>query len=440
MAPARVRRIFGLALPIIGGMVSQNILNLVDTAMVGTLGDAALAAVGIGGFATFTAMSLVLGVSTGVQAMASRRKGEGRLRETAHALNGGLLLVLLVAPVLSAVLWFVVPVIYPWLNPDPDVIRQGTPYLQVRMLAITVVGINFAFRGYWNAVDLSKLYMGTLVVMHATNIFLNYVLIFGKFGMPALGVAGAGIGTALSTVVGAVIYLWLGFRHAWSAGFLQGLPRGGGLGRLVRLSVPSGIQQLFFSAGFTMLFWIIGQVGTDSLAAASVLINVMLVALLPGVALGLTAATLVGQALGRRDTRDASQWAHDVARMAMLVMGVLGLPMWIVPDVVLSAFIHDPGTLDIARLPMRLVGLSMVIEAVGLTMMHGLLGAGDTRRVMTVSVLGQWALFLPGAYLIGPVLGGGLLSIWILQGVYRLGQALIFLGMWRGHRWARVEV
>ena len=94
----RLRRIALLGLPIIGGMVSQNVLNLVDTAMVGALDDnAALGAVGLGGFAAFMCMALILGISTGVQATASRRKGEGRFTVTAKPLNAGLLLVLLIA-------------------------------------------------------------------------------------------------------------------------------------------------------------------------------------------------------------------------------------------------------------------------------------------------------------------------------------------------------
>ena len=97
MDASRRNRILGLALPIIGGMVSQNLLNIVDTAMVGFLGDAALAAVGLGGFVVFMCQALILGISTGVQTTAARRKGEGRPDRAAAALNTALLLVLLVA-------------------------------------------------------------------------------------------------------------------------------------------------------------------------------------------------------------------------------------------------------------------------------------------------------------------------------------------------------
>jgi len=440
MEKKRFRRIAGLALPIIGGMISQNILNLVDTAMVGFLGDSALAAVGIGGFAMFMSMAIILGVSTGVQAMASRRKGERRFDETALPLNGGIFLVVLVGLPLSICLFFSVPSLFPFLNSDPEVIGLGSSYLQIRVLAIVFVGTNFAFRGFWNAVDLPRLYMSTLIIMHVSNVIMNYTLIFGKFGAPALGVTGAAIGTAASTAIGTTCYIYLGFKYARKNGFLKGLPPREELMRLIKLSLPNGVQQFFFAAGFTTLYWIIGKVGTTELAAANVLLNIMLTAILPGIALGLSAATLVGQALGRRDPDDALRWGWDVGKIGLLGIGVIGIPMIFIPDLILSGFIHEKATLDVARLPLQVTGFTVAIEGMGLILMNALLGAGDAKRVMIVSITLQWGLFLPVAYVLGPVLGFGLLAIWIAQGSYRIAQAIIFFFIWRKGRWANIRV
>ena len=440
MEYSRLQRILGLALPIIGGMISQNVLNLVDTAMVGTLGNAALAAVGLGGFALFMCQALILGVSTGVQATASRRKGEGRFGVMALPLNAGLALVLLVAPPLSLVLFLLVPSFFPYLNNDSEVIVQGVPYLQIRLLSMVFIGINFAFRGYWNAVDLSRLYMTTLVVMHCANIVLNYVLIFGKLGAPALGVAGAGLASLIATVLGTAIYLYLGLKYARGNGFLRARPNWGVMATLARLSIPTGLQQLFFAAGFLVTYWIIGRIGTAELAAANVLVNITLVAILPGLGLGLAAATLVGQALGRGDVEEAARWGWEVSRVGMVGLTLLGVPMWLFPDALLSGFIHDRDTLDLARMPMQLVGATMIFEAIGLVLMQALLGAGDATRVMVVAITMQWIVFLPLAYIAGPVFGLGLLGIWVLQGFYRLFQALIFVGFWHRRRWAAVKV
>ena len=436
----RRQRIFALALPIIGGMVSQNLLNIVDTAMVGFLGDAALAAVGLGGFIVFMCQALILGISTGVQTSAARRKGEGKPERAAAILNAALVVVLVVAPVFSLVLIQLVDPVFPYVNSDPGVVELGVPYIEWRLGAIVFVGMNFAFRGYWNALDLSRLYMTTLIVMHATNIILNYVLIFGNFGAPALGVTGAGMASAISMAVGTLVYFYLGFKHVRKDGFLRRLATRAETAAVIKVSIPSGLQQLFFAAGLVAMFWIIGRIGTPSLAAANVLVTVLLFAILPGLGLGLACATLVGQALGKRDPDDAYQWAFDVAKITVILLTALGLPMWLVPDLVSSIFIHEESTRELARWPMRIMGLTMPVEAIGFAFMHGLLGAGDARRFMYVSVGTQWLLFLPLAFVIGPYLGYGLLGVWLWQGITRALQSLVFLSMWRGRKWQQIEV
>ena len=440
MDSTRLNRIAVLALPIIGGMLSQNLLNIVDTAMVGFLGDAALAAVGLGSFVVFMCGSLILGISTGVQTLAARKKGEGRRDRAAMVLNTALLLVIIIAPAFSVTLILVSESLFPALNDDPDVIRAGIPYLQWRLAALVFVGMNFAFRGYWNALDMSRLYMFTLIAMHACNIVLNYVLIFGHFGVPAMGTAGAGLASALSMAIGTAIYFYLGITHARKDGFLHSRANREETLSLIRISIPAGVQQLFFAAGFVALFWIIGKIGTPELAAANVLITVTLFAILPGLGLGIACTTLVSQALGRGDAEDAYHWAWDVAKVTAALLIILGLPLWLVPDLVSSIFIHDESTRELARWPMRLVGLTMPIEALGFAFMHGLLGAGDAKRVMYVSVGTQWLIMLPIAYTIGPVLGYGLLAIWILQGITRSLQSAIFVFLWRGRAWQNIAV
>lgn len=443
----RIRQVLAIALPIIGGMTSQNILNLVDTAMVGGLGDASLAAVGTGSFANFLAMAFITGLSAGVQTIASRRMGEGREGETAVALNGALLVALAFGLPLSAGLYFVVPHVFPILNPDPAVVEAGVPYLQARVLAMVAVGMNFSFRGYWNGVNLSRLYLRTLLLMHGTNIALNWVLIYGNLGAPALGAEGAGIATALSTYLGTGYYFVLGLRHARAGGFLRKLPDATVLRVIGRLSLPNAIQQLFFAAGYNVLFWIIAHsrvtdqaLATAQVAAANVVLNVTLVAVLPGLGLGLASASLVGQALGRCDPADAKAWGWDVVKIGAGIMTLLGLPMLLFPDAILGVFLHEPLTLEVARGPLRLVGATIGVDAVGMVLMNSLIGAGASRASMVVTIATQWLLFLPVAYLLGPVLGLGLMAIWTAQVSYRGLTALIFAHLWQKGAWATIKV
>ena len=154
----------------------------------------------------------------------------------------------------------------------------------------------------------------------------------------------------------------------------------------------------------------------------------------------MASASLVGQALGRGEPDDAVQWGWDVSRLAMVVVGTIALVGVIAPDVILSIFLHDETTLELARWPLRILGITMAAETLGGVLLNTLLGAGASRLVMVVSISLQWGLFIPTAYLIGPVLGLGLTAVWIAQVSYRTLQAVVFALIWRSRRWMSVEV
>jgi MATE family multidrug resistance protein len=425
----------------VGGMLSQNLLNLVDTAFVGRLGGAELGAVGIGGFATFMVITLVMGPAAGgVQAMASRRVGEGRLHETAVPLNTAILLALGMGIPLSIVAAAFTPVCFPWLNADPEVVAAGVPYVQVRMLSLVPVSINYAFRGYWNGVSMPWVYMRTLLVIHATNILLDWILIFGNWGAPALGTLGAGMASVIASTVGTLFYLWLGLRHARDSGFLRALPDRPTVATLVRLGVPVGMQQFSFFLGFTLLFWMVGQVGTPELGAANVLINMTLVAILPGTGMGMAAATLAGQAVGRGDIDEARRWGWDVVRLGCVYAAGLAAIFISFPGQLMGLFVLDSTIVEIARWPLRVIGIGLIFDVSGIVLSSSLQGVGDMRRVLLVSFSLQWGFMLPVVYLIGPVLGYGLLPIWMVMVLWRVAGVAVYSTLWHRRGWAHIRV
>lgn len=436
----RRAQIFQIALPIIGGMMSQNILNLVDAAMVGQLGSAPLAAVGLASFVNFVAASIFMGMAAGVQAMVARRVGEGRLHDAANPLNGALVAIFFSAiPVTLLLIWFSHDILS-LLNDDPEVVSHGSQYLDARLLSIMAIGMNFSFRGYLSAIRMTHFYFKTLLVMHSINILLNYLLIFGNWGFPELGAQGAGLGTSISMFGGTLLYFFLTVKYTKQYGFGLHLPHQETFWQVVKISLPSSLQQLFFSMGFTTLFWIVGQVGTKELAAANVLTTLTLVAILPSIAFGMSSATLVGQALGRKDPEDAHRWAWDTVKIGMVSISLLSIPMWLVPEAILSIFLHEPGVIEIARVPLQLVGIAIVIDAVNLILMSSLQGAGATKVTMLVGIVCQWLIFLPLAWLIGPYLGMGLTAIWLAQGLYRLLQTFWFAALWQKRDWVHIKL
>lgn len=436
----RRKQLLGIALPIIGGMLSQNILNLVDIAMVGRLGDSALAATGVGSFFNYLSVAAVIGLATGVQATAARRIGQNRGDEAALSLNGGLLLALLIGAALSFVLIELAPAILSSLNDDPDVVDQGTPYLQIRLVALAAVGMNFSFRGYWSAVHLTRLYFQTIICMHVINIFLNWVLIFGNLGAPALGVYGAGLATTISIFVGLLLHISYALRYARSAGFMRGLPQRKELWRQVQISLPSSIQQMFFAGGLVVLIWILGQIGTAEVAAANVLLTLGLVLLLPAMGIGIGCSTLVGNALGRNDPDDAERWGWQSTALVLVVNGTIGLLLMALARPVLGVFLQDQATLELAYWPLIISAAIIGFDTAGMVLVNALLGAGASTRVMIISIIAQWLVFLPLAWVVGPVLGFGLLGVWLAQAAYRIGQSVVFAWSWRSGFWKTIEV
>lgn len=442
MLPDAIRRqtILRLALPIIAGMLSQSLINLVDAALVGALGEVPLAGVGIGGYAMFLITALVFGLSSGVQAQTARRHGERNWEQRAQPLGAGLTIAVLVAlPVTALCLWQA-PALMALLNADPAVNAVAVEYFRWRVLSLVAVAAIFCFRGYWNGIQRTGIYLQIILVMHLINVAASVALIHGYLGLPRMGAAGAGAGTTISLFAGLAIWAAISLRHAAADGFLAGLPPRDTFVTTLRLATPHSFQQLWFAAGYAVLFWILGRIDTASVAVGHVLVNLSLLLILPGVGLGLAALSLVGQAMGREAHGEAHRWGWDVVRVAWPCLAALALPMALFPDQVLGLFLRDPALVEMGRLPLQLTALMIVLDAAALVLGQALLDAGANRIVMTTTLGLQWLLFLPLAWWVGVVLEQGLLGIWWVQIGYRCLNSACFALVWQRRNWQRLEV
>ncbi len=235
--------------------------------------------------------------------------------------------------------------------------------------------------------------------MHVINVMASLGLIFGYLGFPPWGLPAPAPATTSRCLPDSRCGPGPVLRHARPSGFLAGLPRRFTFLTTLRLAGPHSFQQLWFAAGYAVLFWILGQVGTSSVAVGHVLVNLSLLLILPGVGLGMAAMSLVGQALGREEHGDAHRWGWEVVHLAWLCLAVIALPMALFPDAVLALFLHDPTLVELASAACRLTALMIVLDAAALVLAQALLGAGANRTVMTATLSLQWLLFLPLAWL-----------------------------------------
>jgi putative MATE family efflux protein len=324
---------------------------------------------------------------------------------------------------------------------DPGVQTAGTAYLDIRLLTLPIIGLNFAFRGYFNGVQRPKVYMSTLLLMHPLNILLNYLLIFGNFGFPALGVRGAAIGTVIATTLGCSIFALLMFAGERARmRSLFGLVSKKAMGTLLKLAIPSGLQSLSLAGGYLVFFRIAGMVSTEALAGVNILVNLGLIGILISMGIGLGTLTLVGNALGERDTAQARGWVRSALLLVTLLVGSLGLILAGFPEFWLGIFIQDPKVIQVAVIPIILLGLSQSYDGAAMVLMHAHLGGGAVKTVMVVSFVTQWLVFLPACYIWVSFFNGQLVHLYICMITYRFLLFLAFYLSIRKERWLSIAI
>jgi MATE family multidrug resistance protein len=428
---ARTKKILSVSTPIILGMLSKNILGLVDTAMIGFLGNYALAAAGIGSLLFFFYTSIFLGITESIQVYVARYFGASQDSDITKPFNTGLLIVIIVSLFFTAIAWLTAPIVFFHMNPNPIISDLGVRYFRWLCLGLTPLCIIFSYRSYWNGINKPLQFLAIIASIHAINIILNYLLIFGNFGFPKLGIEGAGIATFIALSIGCITFFIKGFFSIQHPGYLRQLCSFPQFKELIKTALPVSIQELFFVIGLLYYFWIIGHLGHQSVAIAHVQINIILLIYLPGLGFGLTALSFVSQSLGIKNNKEAKNWATDIAILASVFTLGFGLIGLIFPREILSIFFHDPTTISMAIATFRLDCLTIWIEIIGLVFSKALIASGKASSVLTVSIATQLILFAPLAYLFGPVLH--LPLVWIV-GSLALHQSiatLLYIWLWK---------
>nr|WP_298057612.1 MATE family efflux transporter [uncultured Halomonas sp.] len=427
-------KVIRLALPIMLGMLSQSLLNLIDAALVGRLGEVALAGVGVGGYAMFMLSALVFGLSSSVQSQTAQRAGASH-PNIGQPLQSGMMIGLAVALPLSLLAWWQAPLLVGVITQAADVHAIAVDYFRWRVVSLSAIALTLCFRGYWNGRQQTHLYLRIIVAVHVLNVAASTGLIYGLAGLPEMGASGAGAGTTLSLFTGLVLWCWVSAKDARQQGSFARLPSFATLRATLALAAPHSIQQLWFAAGYAVLFWLLSQLGTASVAVGHVLINLSLLLILPGVGVGVAAMSLVGEALGRDAQIEAHRWGLDALRVAWLLLMVLAVPMLLLPEPLLALFFSNNELIALGKLPLQLTGIMIVLDAAALVLAQALMGAGAQRTVMILTLGMQWLLFLPLAWWVGVHLAHGLLGIWLMQLLYRFINSAGFLWVWQRRHW-----
>lgn len=437
------REVWSLALPVVIGMVSQTLLGLVDTAMVGRLGPAALAAAGLGGMLTWLIIGSLSQLAVGVQAVSSRRFGEKRLEEAGETLTNALLLAIIIGCAVTFGLSYVGKWGFQFFTKDPEVVFQGQGYIYYRLLGGLPYLLIVAYKGFFNGVSQTKLHMRVALLINGSNIVLNYLLIFGKFGFPRMETHGAGLSSAIGTTLGMIYFVLLSFSKSRQAEFnyyrFTNLKLSAMKG-IMRLAVMAMVHSLATMTGFTVFNALVARLGTIELAVTNVIMTIISFSFLPGAGIGVAAASLIGKKLGEKAPFEAERCGWEAAKLGMLLMGGIGIIFISIPKLILLIFTDNEAVISAAVPALRIMGFVQIFDACGMVFSFALEGAGLSRWIMLAETSVNWLLFIPLVGLLAFYLGMGVFGAWLALAVYLVIYGMIVTIKFHGGSWKTAKV
>ena len=441
-SPGGVRQVMILASPVILTHLSMTLMGVVDSAMVGRLGATELAAVGFGGVWLWTLFNGFIGAGTVVQTFVAQHHGAHRPAECGQWAWQGLYALIPLTACGALILHFNVDSLMRLLAPSQEVQRLAGNYLAI--CAFGAVGMCAAtiFSSFFVGIGDARTPLYVTVFVNLLNAALDYALIFGKFGMPGLGVPGAAFATSLSEWVYALVLGVLFLRRGRDQGFATSLVplRMDFVRRLLRTGLPIGGQYAVEMLSFAAFITLVARMGDASMAASQAFIALLSISFIQAEGLSIAVCTLVGRYVGAMDLAAAARCFRSGQLLTLVISGVVAALFIFLPGPLLRIFSDDPEVLLLAG-PLLVVGaVYQFFDAFAIVADGALRGAGDTLVPFLVRVGLAWGLFLPLAWLLGVRLEGGLSAAWLGGALYVTILSGILVLRFRSGAWRRIQI
>ena len=441
-ARGNLREVGLLAYPVILTQLSATVMGIVDSAMVGRLGATELAAVGFASVWSWTVFCLFFGTASGIQTFVSQADGAGRRLECGGWVWQGLYVIVPTMLLSAAAVWIAAPVLLGWLGPSEELQEGALRYLRPRLFGITGIGIAFVWMSFFRGVGDTRTPLYAAVTANLVNAVLDYGLIFGKLGLPAWEVAGAGAATAVGEWVYAAFLAVAFSRSALAKRFATRFvgPHPAEIRRFVRTGLPIGGQWMIDMASFAVFTTLVARMGDIQMAASQAFVMLLSMSFMQAIGISVAASTLVGRYIGAEDLPAAIRSFRSAQKFAGLLGGAIAALFLSAPELLMRVFTADPEVIALGVPLVRLGALFQFVDAFGIVASGSLRGAGDTRWPFLAQSVLAWGLFVPLAYLLGVTLEGGLISAWIGGTIYVL--VLSATLVWRFHSgaWQRMRI
>ena len=397
-------------------MISQTLVMTADTAMTGRLGVEPQAAAGMSGMILWTLLSFLMGGAIGVQIIAAGREGEKNYREAGRTLTTTLACVAPAGVLIALLGFFFADRIIPVFSDRSEIQELAVPFLQIRFWGILFYLPAIILSGFFDGLGRTKIVMFSSFLTAGGNILLNWWLIYGGLGMPALGLNGAALASTIAGFLGLSVYLavlpapslrryFTGPRSGTS--FLQ-IAR-----KVFLLSLPAALEGFIMHAAIMAFYRFSSDISSVSMAATNIVVTILSFSFMPGYAFGIAATTLTGMALGAKKPSLAYASAHRSAHFSGIVMSGTGLVFLAFHAPFISFFTPDPAVLREAIPCLILVALAQPADGYGMVMSGALRGAGRVYQVLFINSIGSFVVMLPVAYVLAFPLGLETVGLWI---------------------------
>jgi MATE family multidrug resistance protein len=422
-----------LAWPVVLSEVGWMFMGIVDTVMVGRVSPEAIGGVSVGGVLYFSVAVFGMGVLLGLDTLVSQAFGGRRLDEChVWLLHGVYLSFGLLVPLTFLLLLFF-PLLPAW-GIHPAVLREAIPYLKAVVWGLLPLLLFCSFRRYLQAINQVKPILFAMVSANLVNAFLNWVLIFGKLGAPAMGAEGAGWASTLSRTymmaVLVVAVVWHQQREStglWRTRLTLDLSR---IWRLLRLGLPAAMQVTMEVGVFAAATALVGRLNPVALAAHQIAMQVASLTFMVPLGMASAGAVRVGQALGRQDPEAAERSGWMALLLGAGFMSLAGLALLSVPRGIMRVFTIDSSVIALGSSLLLLAAVFQLFDGLQVVATGILRGTGDTRTPMICNFVGHWLIGLPVGYGFCFLGGWGVFGLWIGLSAGLILVGLVLLRIW----------
>jgi len=407
------KAIFLLSIPMILEMAMESVFAVVDIFFVSKLGADAVATVGITESVMTIVYAIGIGLSTATTALVARRVGEKKAAEAGNAAFQAILVGLSFSLLIALPGFLFAHRFLLLMGASESMATTGYAYPMIMFGGNMVIMLLFIINAVFRSSGDAAISMRVLWIANIINLILDPVLIFGLGPFPELGIKGAAIATTIGRGIGVSYQFYLLFKGNGRIHFeLQKLSvRFKVMLKLLKLSVGGILQYLIATSSWIILVRLVSELGPDVLAGYTIAIRIIVFALLPAWGLSNAASTLVGQNLGAKhpDRAEKSVWITGIINI--ILMGVIGVVILLIPDKLVSLFINDEAVLKSGVTTLQWLGSGFISYALGMVVVQGFNGSGDTLTPTKINLFCFWAMEIPLAYLFAMVLNLGITGI-----------------------------